>query len=54
MLLENMLKEYRPTIRLSSKIYNGDSFNVQTSIVHHYLSRNSNCNFISYWDNWDC
>ena len=37
MLLENVLKEYRPTIRLSSNIYNGYSIDFQSaSIVLHY------------------
>lgn len=55
MLLENVLKEYRLTVRLSSKIYNGYSFNVQTdTIVHSYLFHSSNYNFITYWQSWDC
>ena len=49
MLLENVLKEYRSAIRLSSNIYNGYIIDFQTaSIVIHYQSRDSNGNFITY------
>ena len=55
MLLENALKDYRPAIRLPSNIYIGYSINFErASIVIHYLFRDSNRNFITYWHNWDC
>ena len=50
MLLENMIKEYRPTVRLSPNIYHEYSINFQrASIILHFLSRDSNRNFITYW-----
>ena len=55
MLLENVLKEYISAIRLSPNIYDVYSIDFQTAnIVLHYLSRNSNRKFFTYWHNWNC